>query len=116
MPVTTFSPPLNPSIRSSEEENFRVLKAQFGGGYSQRTADGPNSQLAKLQLRWGLLTFDQSEEIIQFLKSRGGWESFFYTLPGDTIPRRFISPGYKRTWVAPTIYAIQAAFEEVPDL
>ena len=43
MALDTFSPPIEPTVSSTKEISYNVLRADFGDGYSQRAADGLNN-------------------------------------------------------------------------
>lgn len=77
----TFSPPIPPSFDSSASKQARVLVANFGDGYRQRTGDGINNIGSAAPLVWDVLTQEQAEEIDTFLTEQAGWQAFSYRLP-----------------------------------
>lgn len=85
MPTATFNPSIEPSPGISRKTEFKILKAEFGDGYSQPTRDGKNHARRRVSLSWDVLTDDQADEINGFLFEKGGDTPFFYTLPRETV-------------------------------
>lgn len=78
MALTTFNPSVKPSPGTSIGYKPRLLKAEFGEGYTQTAQDGINHLDRDLSLRWEALTPAQADEINDFLSARGGSEPFWY--------------------------------------
>ncbi|MEN6621495.1 MAG: phage tail protein [Smithella sp.] len=114
--VLTFEPPLKPTYGTTANLEPRILRAEFGDGYSQRAADGLNTNPIKVTLNFDALSVAQADQVFNFLQARAGWDSFYYTLPRETTPRLFICPKFSRQYVLPDTDAITAEFEEVFDL
>lgn len=85
MTFPTFTPPVEPSPGTTERPEFRLLRAEFGDGYSQITRDGLNHNRATVSLVWEVLTRPEHDAIVSFLTARGGDETFFYTVPGEPL-------------------------------
>jgi phage-related protein len=64
-----------------------MLEARFGDGYSQRVADGINHIRKNVTLTCAFLTESEKETLADFLRERGGYESFYYTLPSEASAR-----------------------------
>lgn len=95
--MPTFSPPLDPAVGSSKPVETRVLRANFGDGYTQRAADGLNVIIRKPKLKFDGLTEAQADTIEAFLEAREGHENFDYTLPNESTSRKFICQTWTRT-------------------
>lgn len=83
MPLPVFAPPVEP-IRDGygDAETAAVNRAQFEGGYAQRSAKGPNNVGRELALQF-LCDDDQRAAIIGFLRARRGAEAFTWQSPWD---------------------------------
>lgn len=90
MPLT-LTLPVEPSQSGySEQDTFRVQVAQFGDGYEQRVVDGINATPRSVSLTCAILTASEKTTLVNFLKARGGWDSFYYTLPSESTPRLWV--------------------------
>ncbi len=86
MALPIFDPPLEPSPGTGRKTNYRLLKAEFGEGYTQTARAGINHRRRELTLSWATLTDDQAWDIACFLDGRGGDQSFLYTPPRESVP------------------------------
>jgi phage-related protein len=114
--MATFSPPKAPSYDATKTTRTRILRAQFGDGYSQRAGDGLHGVPVEFSLTWPGLTTAEADTVETFFEARGGYESFDYTLPRESSARKFICREWTRSAVAPGHDAIRTKFEEVFDL
>lgn len=93
MPLT-LTLPRNPNQSSyNENTTYRVQTARFGDGYEQRVSDGINTTIKQVQLGFDNLTSAEKDSVMTFLNARGGFESFFYTLPSESTPRLWVLEG-----------------------
>jgi phage-related protein len=81
MTLPIFTPPYQPSYGTILKPEVKVLRADFGDGYTQRAADGINNLRLKLELGWEYLTPANADVIINFLEARGGWQAFRWAAP-----------------------------------
>lgn len=86
MALETFTPPVPPSPGTENRPEFKLLKAEFGDGYTQVTRDGMNHMRKVLSLNWDTLLPEQAREIIDFLERHGGDTAFYYTPSDETVP------------------------------
>lgn len=103
------------SYGSKVEAQFRVLSADFGDGYSQRTVDGLNSKSEEWQMVWNTLTNDQAAILKNFFDYCQGAESFDFTAPGDTVSKKWVCKTYSPTPINAAYQNITAKFERVFD-
>lgn len=115
MALPVFTPPQIPSLSSSFEEEPRILRVDFGDGYSQRVADGLNSNQMKVTLNFDVLTSVELGTIRTFLSARGGYEAFTYTLPQEVSARKWICPRWNHQPNG-NLFSLSAELEEVADL
>ena len=116
MPLNTFSPATAPDVGLSGSNKFRVLKSNFGDGYNQRAGDGINTKEKKYNLSWNNLEVSEINDIMNFLDGQAGYIAFNYTLPGDSVPQKFICEDYFETWQNGNLKGCSAIFELVYDL
>lgn len=89
MAIPTFNPPKAPSPQSSKTQDLKLLKAEFGDGYTQITRDGINHVKRKARLIWDSLREAHSTEIHDFFEGLGGDQPFKYKVPDDGEIRRW---------------------------
>jgi phage-related protein len=93
----------------------KVKAAKFGDGYEQRVADGINNDLQKWQITFSKRSAADVQEVYDFLKARGGWESFEWTPRGEASPRNFVCRKWSRTFDNyDVVQGISFTLEEVP--
>lgn len=86
--IASFPPEaLPPSPSTAPRKNFRVLRADFGDGYSQRTPDGLNVQMEEWTMVWSNVTLAEKNVITNFIDSLQGVGAFYYTMPGESIQK-----------------------------
>jgi phage-related protein len=93
----------------------RILKADFGDGYTQRAGDGLNTQpqIWNVEFRGDTTAIDTIES---FFEDTGGWESFDWTPPRATSSKKFIYTSYSRQPLGPNHDSLQATLQEQFDL
>ena len=89
MALTTFDPPVAPSLGTGVKPQVKVLQAEFGDGYTQSAPAGLNHIRDVLELSWEGLLEAQRNEINAFFRARGGTEPFYYQPVGDSSPRKW---------------------------
>jgi phage-related protein len=82
MATLPFEPKRDGSIKKSVTP--RVLRNDFGDGYSQRAADGLNYVPQVWELKWELNGTD-SDTLIAFFESIGGHTTFEWTPPRGSV-------------------------------
>ena len=86
MPLTTFVPSVAPSPGTSVKTSFKLLKAEFGDGYTQAGPDGLNFKRKTVNLTWDALTLTQANQIETFIEDLGGHTPFYYQPLGFAAP------------------------------
>ena len=79
MTLATFTPPRAPAAGTKDSPKVNLLRADFGDGYTQASANGINSVRRVLSLTWELLTPTQASTITSFFVTQGGYTPFYYT-------------------------------------
>lgn len=83
-----------PSFGSRPSVETKVLKADFGDGYTQRAANGINSVIDKWELNWKNLESDYAIRIDNFFREKKGYISFLWTPPGETTAKIWSCPKF----------------------
>ena len=82
--IPQFQPEIEPVLDGySEQAMAQVRRAEFEGGYSQRSRSGPNSVRRTVPVQF-VVPEDRKKYIVDFLGARAGSEAFLYQLPWDT--------------------------------
>lgn len=111
----TLPPGVSFSAGSSQSNKPRVLASEFGDGYVQRVADGLNSDLSTLSVRFDVLRHAEGETIVSFFSSKRGAIPFKFAIPGEIALRKWIAPEWSRDWQGGEIVAVNASWQEVAD-
>lgn len=78
--MDTLSQTPIPSPSSEYHEQPRVLAATFGGGYEQRSGDGPTGrQLRDWSLVWENISRVQMKALTDFFRTQEGYKKFKWT-------------------------------------
>jgi phage-related protein len=116
MSLQTFNPAVNPSYNYRKATETRILRTEFGDGYTQRAADGLNSIKKVVDLAFQNVTKTNADAIETFFTARGGWEAFNYTLPDESSARKFIAEKWERQATGPNLFTVHVTLEEVFDI
>jgi phage-related protein len=99
MAFLTFAPTVAPSSGGSIKPQIKLLKAEFGDGYSQAVPDGINYIRKMVELKWDGLTLAQKDYIEGFFETHGGYKTFLYQPFGISSLKKWtcsewsVSPG-----------------------
>ena len=111
--MATF-PSITPTIASSRSTKARVLRADFGDGYTARVTDGINVIKDTWDVEW-LVSETDADTITDFLEARAGAENFDWTAPGESSSKKWICEEWTRNYVSSEHTSISAIFEQVFD-
>lgn len=89
MALPTFNPVPAPSVGTKNAPKVKIMKAEFGEGYSQRTRDSLNHIRAVVELTWTLLTPAQGKALKNFFEERGGDRAFWYQTVLDDVRKKW---------------------------
>ena len=90
----------------------RVRKADFGDGYAQRTGDGLNAINRTVEASFAAITDTEAQTILDFLEERKGYLPFRWTLPGETSPRQWIAPSWRKVFAANRVADVTVTLEQ----
>ena len=114
-PILPLPEGVNISVGSELARKARSLKAEFGGGYIQRTGDGINNVRGEYAVVIENLTRDEATIFDNFFTDLGGWRAFLYTRPGEATPRKWICEAWNIRHVAGSHDTLTTTFIEVFD-
>lgn len=104
-----------PSYGSQVTQEPRIRSIKYGDGYEQRSSDGINNNLIKVNYDFALRTDNETLAICHFLAARAGLESFTFTMPKPFgMIKRFVCRTWNETFEFYDNHSIKATFEEVP--
>jgi phage-related protein len=109
----------SPSKSTQGTVKARVLLAQYGDGYAQRSQDGINVGLTTWSNMFGPIPWSVLTAIDTFLRGQAGWQKFIWVPPApyNDITRYFICSDWN--WIyddGQVISGLTANFIEVPGL
>lgn len=97
---------------TSKDTKPRVIKSQYGDGYSQRIKDGINSIVRSWPVTIKARSLAEADEIEAFLEARAGVEAFSWTPPnGATAVKVICGSWHRQDRVTSSV--ITAVFEQV---
>lgn len=115
MPIPTFTPPHGPKPGFDRSRNLKVKNNPFGDNYSQMVPQGINNALLQeIELTWELLTWAQAKALEDFLLALTGTQPFYYTLPPDTVAKKFVSQVFTARPEKGDLASFSAKFKEIP--
>lgn len=115
MPIPTFVPDRGPKPGFNRGRKLEVKNNPFGDNYGQRIPQGLNNALLKsVQLEWEQLTWDQANALDTFLLALEGVRPFYYALPPDVAPRKWICADFGIMPMKGDLATFQAVLQEIP--
>jgi phage-related protein len=111
MSLAIFTAPQSPSSAEFSPE-VKVLKAEFGDGYSQPTPDGLNNVRQVVTLQWDYLEADEKQAIIGFMEARKGAEPFTYQIPGEIRALNWTCDEWSFSALPASLYNVSAKLRQ----
>jgi phage-related protein len=112
MTLPVFTPPVSPTAGMQDKPELKILKTEFGDGYSQPTPNGINHIRRVVTLEFGLLEPDEKDTIVDFLTAQSGTAPFLYTIPGSASPTRFTCDDWQTTALGASLFNVAATFRQ----
>ena len=111
--MATLPTKFQPMYGAQEQTVQNVLRTKFGDGYEQRSANGINSTQRIWPLTYRYSPTEMTE-LVTFLKSTGGVQSFTWTPPVGATGLFIVKDGQmSRTIANPGYEELSVTFEEV---
>lgn len=115
MPLDAL-PSVGISYSSKADNACRVLRTDFGDGYSQRAADGINSLKESWTLVWEKISSTNYGTLISFFEGKAGYIAFTWTPPGESTSKTWICQKWSKEPAEVNYYNITAELERVFDI
>jgi len=118
MAMQWFQPTALAIATSAASGSFepRVLVAEFGDNYAQRSRDGINGNAGTWDLTFNNATQPERDYIVKFLEDRGGVEAFRWVAPdGSNTARKYLCPKWRIDPQPGRVFNITATFKQVFD-
>ncbi|WP_051955974.1 phage tail protein [Beijerinckia mobilis] len=112
MTLPTFNPPTEPTIGLENKPEIKLLKADFGDGYTQSSPDGLNHIRKVINLTWDVLYQDDCAEILNFFNERAGYLPFYYQLPDETQPTKYTCEEWSDKYIQADYRSVAATFRQ----
>lgn len=107
-------PNIKPTYQITRTITPRILRADFGDGYVQRTSDGINTQKQIWNLEWTVNSTD-ANTLLEFFELRNGYDDFTWTPSGESTSKNFVCTSWVKSFLTDSVIRISATFEEVFD-
>lgn len=98
MALQTFTPVIAPQEGTLKTVEPKILKSDFGDGYTATTPDGLNHIRRRCEVQWINIHKLNADTIEAFLEARGGSEPFLWTAPDDDTERRWRCERWERRY------------------
>jgi len=109
--MSTFSYTLDFGAQTEKKPTVNNIK--FGEGYEQRASFGINTIKEVWNVSFQNRTVTEINEIDAFLETHGGVDSFSWTPPGQSTPKKFKCQEWNKQIVKGTFWNLSAKFEQV---
>jgi len=104
------------SQSSTKQREIRLLKQDFGDGYSQRTPDGINYKKDIHSIVYENMSGTERNAIWAWISTVDDGTLFTYTRPGDTEQKYIIEGNISESVLAGDVYTINFTIKQVFDL
>ena len=112
MTLPVFTPSWSPSVGATNKPEVKVLRAEFGDGYTQATRDGMNNVRAVYEMRWDVLLPSEANDIISFFVACGGCDPFHYTIPEVTSVGKWTCESWSDQAISGGYRTVSATFRQ----
>jgi phage-related protein len=103
-----------PDYDAQEQTEPVLLEARFGDGYVVSAPDGINNMLRSWSFAFNNVSEEMAADIITFLRTKGGWNRFTFTLPQITPAETVlvVCKSWSKVYSGYKSYNITCKFEE----
>ncbi len=116
MSIPTFNPPCNPSPGFTSTPEVKLLKSEFGDGYTQASPNGLNHIRDTVEtVSWDVLAKDERDALIAFFTERGGNKPFFYQFPHGVMTK-WTCEQWSDQAISGNFHKVTATFKQSFDL
>lgn len=112
MALETFTPARFPDQGTSNTPKIKLLKAEFGDGYTQAAPDGLNHIKRSIKLKWTKQTPTQANVILNFMTVKGGYRPFYYTPTDEGSALKWTCPTWSSSKTKGGLVDVSVTFEQ----
>ena len=112
MTLPTFNPPCAPSPGLTDTPEIKILKSEFGDGYTQASSQGLNHIRQVVEATWDVLDRAERDQIIAFFKERAGYQPFYYRMPHDDAETKWTVETWSDTVISAGYHRVAATFRQ----
>jgi phage-related protein len=98
------------------ERKYRVIRNQFGNGYSERASDGINSAVDTWTVTWENLSSADYNTVVAALDMAKGVDYLTWTPFGEASQKKFVCVAFTRRVYSAGYNSVSATLEQVFDL
>lgn len=91
---------------------YKIKESKLGDGYTQGVPDGINFKSISWQLSWDPLWSSELQTIKSFLDSRGGYQTFLWTNPEDSLVYKVKCKEINYEWQKAGVWSLSVKFEQ----
>jgi len=107
--------PIEPDYSSPVNFEPRVLKAGFGDGYQQRTADGLNSNMETWELSYDELTDAEVKILLDFFAGLNAVANFSWQSKYSNVAKQYVCQKWGAVPVGQDVNRFSASIRQVPE-
>ncbi|MEO9788586.1 MAG: phage tail protein [Aurantimonas coralicida] len=112
MTLPTFTPPCAPSPGLTDTPEVKILKSEFGDGYTQASPQGLNHIRKVVEATWDVLDRAERDYIIDFFMERAGYQPFWFQMPHDAAATKWIVESWSDTVISGGFHRVTATFRQ----
>ena len=112
MTLPTFTPPCAPSPGLTDTPEIKILKSEFGDGYTQASPQGLNHIRKVVEATWDVLDRAERDYIIDFFMERAGCQPFWFQMPHDDAATKWTVETWSDTVISGDYHRIAATFRQ----
>lgn len=116
MPLDTFPADPAPDIGIKRKSKPNIKVAQFGDGYSQRSALGLNQSALNAELSYSNISSAEKTTLEDFINAHNKGQAFYWTMPDEASARKWYITSWEVTYVKFGVFSVNISLTEVFDI
>ena len=112
MTLPTFAPPVNPSPGLSSTPELKLVKSEFGDGYTLASPQGLNHIRQVVEATWDVLDRPERDQIIAFFNERAGYQPFYWRTQHADAPLKWTVETWSDTVISGDFHRVTATFRQ----
>ena len=112
--LSRTNPAPDVGVMRSHKPNLKI--AEFGDGYSQRTAFGIQQTKLEVSLNYSNVITAEKAALESFVNAHASGQAFFFTMPDEVEARKFYFTDWKYVYVKAGIFNVSLSMVECFDI